>query len=193
MATTTTTLVPDVVELPYIRGGDEAEVWRSNAPRGEKFFTVAPSSTNITIAAAGEDQLITMQMILPSGFAYVLVELHATMFGADIGDWDTSARCEYKNNLTTNSATILAGMKCTSDGLWHAATTLPGTDMTVSAGDLYKGIMLPMLETDAAITFQWFNTTIDGIAMTFRMFARVLVYDINQAHHQAVNAPVPVR
>lgn len=193
MATTVSTLVPTVLEFPYIRPGGESETWSSNAPRAEKIFSIT-GANNVTAAAGGEDQRINTTLVLPKGFAYVLVEFHATLFGLDdIADWDPAAFVVLKDTTDFATVTQFAGLPCEKSSIWHVAPTQGGAEYTIPTEMLLKKTVIPHMNNDADMDFALSNIIADGGVMTFRLLARFLVYDINQAHHYEVNAPVPIR
>lgn len=180
----------NVQTFAYI-GFNEQQRSFSAIPRSERVFSLTPAAANVTVAAAGKDQRVEFFMPLPQGYGYVMSELHCTLFGADTADWDATARVEAKDSTTTNND-WLAGMPCTSIGIWHRTNILPGRDYTVADNDLLKKIIIPR-SANAEVVFQLSNLVTDGVAMTLMGMVRFLMFDLNQVHHWAVNTPVPVR
>ncbi len=186
MATTSTVSDPDPVYFPFTGFEKGPSRISSPYPRGQVTFSNA--SVAITVAGAGEDQLWRINMVLPIGYAYVLVEVHFQIQGAlaDLAGWDTVFNGEI--NLTNPVRAI--PFDGVSLGDTFATTLLDRRIFTFP--DLPKDIIISDDGT-AQAGFRVGNHTTDDAAMTGIIFGRFLQYDVEQAHHYLVQTPQLIR
>lgn len=188
MATTTTTIALTGRNFPLI--GLTGYGYPSNAiPRSELLFDGAANA--ITVAAAGEDQIVSITMSLPRGYAYVLLEATLRIYGADVADWDDCAGAELQDSDV--SPQFLA----------HMSFCNPGGEVAHSAGGValktyqverpIQKVILCDRPGNGRLWVSCMNTTIDGVVMNCNMYARFARYDLEQARYFAVSAAVPVR
>ncbi len=186
MATTTTTTDPDPVYFPFTGLEKGPSRIASPYPRGQVTFSTP--SVAITVAAGGADQAWRINMILPIGYAYVLVEVHLMIQGAiaDLAGWDTVFNGEI--NLTNPVRAIAfdgisLGDTFSTSALDRRVFTFP---------DLPKDIIISDDGT-AQAGFRIGDHTTDDGAMTGIVFGRFLQYDVEQAHHYLVQTPQLIR
>ena len=191
MATTTTSLTP-AAELFAFTGLVNQLQEQSYIPRQEVVFKVL--DTAVTAAVLTEDQEINISCLLPVNFAYALSGIFLCLSGADAADWDDVALALWTDGGTvgTPTRTLIAPIEGLSHGTSFNSTSSFGPLVkTYNFGPLPQLLILPSAQPQLVVKLG--NTVIDGVAMKVNMTARMLMYDISQAHHYAVNTPVPTR
>lgn len=186
MATTTTTTDITPTYFPFTGLPGIEDLANSWIPRG--YLVFEDSSVAITVAGAGEDQIWRIEMDLPIGYAYVLVEAHVQLQGAiaDLAGWD----------LVMGGELVSPGRSIPFDGL-----ASPDGDVMVTTALDRRFFSFPDLSTtimiasdgSATTIFRIGNHTTDDAAMTGSVFARFLQYDIAQAHHFQIHMPQLIR
>lgn len=180
MATTTTATVLAPVLFPFAGLDALPSLDRSWFPRGVIAFE-SPSIA-ITAAGAGEDQLWTVAMTLPIGYAYIITDVHVRMQGAiaDLAGWDKSIAGNFGD---TDRAIPFDGVN-QEDVMVTTALDV----RTWTFPDLPTAILINSDGTTNASLTVGDHTTDDG-AMTGSVFASFLVYDVEQAHHVRIHTP----
>lgn len=191
MATTVTSFTPNPLLFSYT--GLPAGDLRANLPRAEVHFGGPQLSANVTVAAAGEDQRIDITCVLPSGYAYVLRELHLGMQNDDVADWEDNGFTTFQNATTDADRTTFVPMGINSPGGGANGPALfRWKNWTLT--DPIRQVTLPAIGNQGLEFFLSLqNPVIDGAAGFAHFQIRFLQYDIEQAHHYAVNNPIPTR
>lgn len=192
MATTVTTIAPPLVAFPFIGIGPAAQQPISAIPSAEVTFNIFPQggiADDITIAAAGEDQICTVNCDLPRSFSYVLVEAYARIQGADGDEWDS----EGFSNLQSSITDVEVNYPINFGGRPGVSHSNPANEARFYEVSPPGVVLVPVGPDNARFTTTWSNVTIDGSAMTIGFFARFLRYDRNQVQYWQVNTPVLVR
>lgn len=188
MATTVTTLVPrmDLFGFTSLPGGAQE---RSAIPRQEVVFNIIDG--DITVAAGGADQSLTITCNLPINFAYALMDVHLGINGADAADWSNTALGVWTDG-DSSDRTIAALFEGTSKGVsQNTSSSFGAVTRQYTFGDKPGIILLPKNEPKLVVKVS--NATIDGALMNCHFMARCLMFDISQAHNWEVNTPIPVR
>lgn len=147
----------------------------------------------LTEAAAGQDQCAIIACNLPKGYAYIFAGAEMDIQEAeagDIADWNLDWRSYLLNTGTAGGEQWLAGIKMTGDRAYNFSATLQGR---IFKAQPISKVVIPVYDTDALYQVQGCNVTIDGGPMTLYFLATFLQFDLNQAHHWAMNTPIPVR
>lgn len=193
MATTQTTIAPPLQSFPFIGIGPAAQQPITAIPSAEVTFSIfaaaASIADDITVAAAGEDQAVTVNCDLPRSFSYVLVEAYARIAGVDADEWDTEGFSNLQSSITAPDVIypIYFGGR---PGVSHSNATSEARSYAAQPPSV---VLIPTGPDDARFTTTWSNVTIDGVAGTIAFFARFLRYDRNQVQFWQVNTPVYVR
>lgn len=188
LATTQSVFDLGAINFPYIglMSGDYAQTF---IPKSEVLFSL--SAGTIVVAGAGEDQQVRVTCNLPRGWAYVFLEATLRITNADVADWDDCASSEMKDNDSGTVNFITHMTMCTGAGIAHASTTQP--IKTYHVMNPINKVFLCNGAGDGRLRFVLHNLVIDGAAGTCDAYARFLRFELNQAHHYAVNTPVSVR
>lgn len=187
MATTTTSLVPTLKAFPYIGIGVAAAQYITAIPSAEVVASL--NGAAITVAAAGEDQVVNVTVNLSRTFAWVLVEANMRIQGNDVDNWDQACRTNWAD-ATTNPV-VAVPLTFINEQLGH--NTAAQFARTYRVVDPSNKIMVSLSDEDAILTTSIFNTVIDGAAATMKFYARFLRFDRNQAQYWAVNTPMLTR
>lgn len=188
MATTLTSIIP-TPELFGFTGLPNPLQEQSVIPRQEVLFNVVDET--VTVAAAGEDQSVDILCLLPVNFAYALSGIFMSITGTDAAAWDPVSLA-----IWTDGDAINRKLVATIGGLSLGTCSNPSTSFGPLARaynfePLPQVLLLPRDEQRLRVKVG--NVSIDGAAMKVNFMARMLMYDISQAHHHAVNTPIPVR
>lgn len=188
MATTDTTITVTPSNFPLI-GYNALDGFANYIPRSELLFK--SGSTAVTVAGAGEDQRILASCILPRGWAYVFLEATMRMDNPDVADWDDCAGLELSDSIADPN--FLCHMTfCNPSGeISHGSTAQFWKSYYVH--NPVNKVFLCDGADDGRLRIILMNTTIDGTAGSVHIYARFARFDLNQAHHFAVSAPMPVR
>lgn len=193
MATTQTVIAPPLKSFPFIGVGPAAQAPITAIPSAEVTFSIfagaASVADDITVAAAGEDQNVTVNCDLPRSFSYVLVEAFARIAGNDADEWDTEGFSNLSSSITAPDVIF---------PIYFGGRAAVSHSNAVSEARFYAAepvnvVLVPTGPDDARFTTTWSNVTIDGVAGTIAFFARFLRYDRNQIQFWQVNTPVLTR
>jgi len=178
---------------------DEAFQTRSDVPRAE--FVFADQSVISQPVDPMNLQAVVYELELPFGFAYVIVELTLRITdqaaeGSSL-DWGMAASLQLRDGTTSGNSSFSVD----SVGLRNAGFDTGGGDKpedAVRGSVFYEFNKLPTVVVIArdpnGLASVAMNSLVDdGAAVTARIFARFLQYDIRQAHHYQVNTPTLVR
>lgn len=189
MATTTTTFAPAGKSFPFIGIGVPAAQLITPIPSAEFVFSIILGA--VTVAAAGESQLIAVTCELPRTFCYVLVDISAQYLAADANEWDDNLTVGLRDDLSSPDISIPIQLH-SSD---ISRTTSKEVRTYTTDSPLPSKLIIPKNfdGLNAALDVSLFNPIIDGAAGTFTLFARFLRYDRNQSQFWQVNTPVLVR
>lgn len=195
MATTTTEFNPNPIRFSYIGLPPDSDV-TSPIPKAEINFII--NAGVVTAAASGEDQEYMIHCALAPGYAYVLMNVNMYILAASVAD---SADWEDNANAWTSNANVHGGQpdfvgRYLSGLRLEGITTNPGNGLglkTYQVGNVTNNIILPLRGYPGALHISNINDTIDGGALTMYFVARFLEFDLQQAHHWAINTPWPTR
>lgn len=182
MAVVTTTISIDATPYPII-----GIPGNNNIPRRENIHF---STEAIALTGAGDSQHLILNLPLQASYSYVLTRFTMLLFGVDSADWGTTAYCQMFDGLgAVNSVVydlpVVAGAAISgSAAASKLYTVLPGSE-----------IKKPMvaLSSDAKLTLQLDNIQTENSAMTIRVTANFLVYDLDQSYAWPTNTPFLVR
>lgn len=190
MATTATTLTPDYIREPFIGLPPQLSTLQSPIPQAELSFVTFQGS--VTAAASTEDQLLTINCVLPTGYAYIFQGASLLLEETEAGDlaaWDQDFGTFLRNTNVAGPRRWLAGLKFAGGELYDRTAALkarifvcPGYNKLIRATN-----------GDGLFSAAGRNVTIDEGAVTVYFVANFLEFDLNQARHWAVNTPIPVR
>lgn len=186
MASTTTTVTLDGVPFPFIGVGVPAAQMPTSIPSAELDFF---DSGSITVAAAGEDQILTITCNLPRTFCYVLIEAYLRITGIDAADWDKGSITQLLDSQAA-SKVLIPVVFCNQE-IGHSVPA--NSSRTYSVVSAPTKLIIPIGTDDAALSIQVNNVNIDGTVMVYSFFSRFLRYDRNQAQFWQVNTPVLIR
>lgn len=184
MATTSTTFTVAEARFGFI--SEIVNISESPIPKAEIIYAITGGT--VTAAAAGEDQEMIIFCPLRQGYAYVLTEMEMLFREAeagDIGDWDASMTA-----TTTNGAWVAANR---FDGGIAVNNSTSLQDRTFKCAQPTQKIIIPTGPAAANLFIRGWNTSIDGGPMTVNFLARFLEFDLQQAHHWAIQSQFPVR
>lgn len=186
MAVATTTFTPPPMRQAF-SGLDSVGGERSPWPNAEQRFCVLAGA--VDVEAGGDSQKVDIQCDLPVNFAYTLMEIHMSIFGADIADWETNGDCFFTDGTGSlpQGRTMISAIPAWSEGV-------VGTLLAFRFDFQGMGVQLPANAVSTPqLRFIMANDTIDGSAMTVNFCARFLQFNIEQAHHFEVNSAMAVR
>jgi len=179
MTTTTTTTA---VAEPFAFEGlpPPGSLERSRMPRGQIIW----QNSAVTITAGGaSDQRWVINCVPPVNFAYALGEVHVRVHGtiADLNNWDNA--CSARFTSARDSIPF--------DGI-STATVMIGSTLNLKH---YTFPEMPpsVLLNPTILELSVGNQTDAEDEMTGQFYVMMYQYDISQAHHVLVNAPVLTR
>lgn len=186
MARITSTFTPEPDVFPYA-GMAEAQADKLNIVRAELRFQI--NGDAITISGAGDDQEAVIDVNLPRNFAYVHLESHIGIICTDSTQWESVAWGGLQNGRGGMTRDWIAPIEHFSNG----ATTFGGRRIWTAQAQV-KSVILPASPGEnGEWQFRVGNPTLDQAAGTMFALIRFLQFDVEQAHHFAVNNPMPVR
>ena len=188
MATITTTPTLNERIFPFV-GTNEVISRRTDLPRS----TVRYSCVDVSIPAsgAGNDRAISCSMAMPENFAYALTEVEALVrgpAGGDIGFETAFSQIELFVGSTRVRRVPLSYKF--DQGVQMSSVYRKSNVFRVEPP---KEVFLPDAEGMMFLTFQLMDATINGPDALFSFNCRFLQFDVNQAHHVAVNTPTLTR
>lgn len=189
MATVTTTITPTQTPFPF-SGYTEPISDYSGVARGEIRFS---GSATVAAPGAGNNQQVTATISPDPDYAWVLHDLVFTI-AANTGSavaFPDAVQAYVTDGGTAATRSMFFSMEMVSHGLaFHNA--LPYK--IYSLQDTYHGVVLsPYPASTPALQVRTYNTTANDVAYTAAVDGRIIQYDISQAHHLAVNSPIPTR
>lgn len=192
MAVTSTTIVipPQVFGYSTVGG---AFLKETNAPRGEVVFNAI--NEDITIAGAGNEQFLQLQMTPPANFTYALVDFCVTLASAtDISDWEPAGAVimnERRATAPNFNYNLVADSGNVSEFLASMGTNSVRSYCLDSPP---KGLFSPSQDfASANIIFSVANLVQAGEAAKVTTYIRLLQYDVSQHHSVSVNLPTLTR
>lgn len=220
MAIITTTFTPTAELFPYT-GLTQTVREQANLARAEVKYNVAGGTVPAT--TGGDNQRVLLDLVLPSGYAYTLLNITARIGGSDSNFWDYNAEAVFQDQAGAAAKTEIhhyleSGNRNTLGGRLRSLTpgvlqTNVGT-VTPNGVSIYPG---PVPRGTESFNFIYelreripnviFNTdqvspryfadfmvdTGNNSACTFSMHASFIQYDIEQAYDYRINTPVFVR
>lgn len=188
MALVQTILSPAPVLFAYVGIGDVLITDRSAIPKSEVVFSGV--GEDVTLSGAGDTQRCSINMSLPVNFAYALVDADMTLIGTDAAQWNGTAGLQIQNNNASPSQ--INHVQGISNGV-----IVEGARRTwgFNSPGFPKQIISPIVNSASFIFAQALveNNTAEQVAMTCDFYFRWFQYDIEQAHHFAVNQALLVR
>lgn len=187
MAIDAVAIDPDPVIFPYA-GLPDVVSERTNNPRAEVSFQM--NGDVIPAAGTGDSVKLTVTCNLPIGYGYVLLEAHLGLIASDAVDWDKVAWGQLQNGDAAGTRAWIAPLEFFSRGGSNADGRI-----IWSLQNRINQLVLGASSNSGPSQFKFVvnNQVLDGAAGTFFGLVRFLQYDVEQAHHVAVNAAVPVR
>lgn len=166
----------------------------SEVPRQELRFSILNGVVDAP-AMATDTQTVEIICRVPRNYAYVLAEVHLAISGQDAFGWASSAFATMDDGSAASDRTYVAPMEGVSNGFtWNL---VGGSAKTRKAWDwpcLLKGTVIPNPGSiDTGLNVHAGNASGSASLISLGFYARILMYDIEQAHHFAVNTPTPVR
>lgn len=193
MATTTTALTPAGKGLPFIGPAPSQDLWNTMIPRAEVIFSVVQGT--VIEAAAGEDQLLSINCTLDPGFAYSLSDWSCGIQEAEVGDindWSDYGRLRLQDDTSQSASNWVYNYGVTKPAVGYPVNaTLQGAQYTI-ANHPFNKLIIPR-QSGALLHFTISNVQIDGGPLTINYLSRFIQYDLNQAYRAIVNTPVLVR
>lgn len=189
MAITATSFTPGIKRFAYIAPVAPPDSWLTPIPRGEALFAINDGS--VLAAAAGASQSFSITCVLPSTFAYIMMEASIELYDQEAGDiatWDSSIRCSVREDVTAPAWT--ASPRMDAGSTYSLSAVLKGKSYQVA--DVPRKMIVPGIAGGLAY-FEAMTTTIDLGILKINALIKFLEFDLNQAHYYAVNTPVPVR
>lgn len=159
-------------------------------PRSEIIY--AGENEIVTLGGVGDEQRLDITCDLPQNFSYALAELHADIStaGGTTNTWDVDA-IAFIVDATGPDRTVNVSMPVTAGGV---------VDDIVLPRRVYKlenpmkAVLVPPPNSTGAKLGITFNNDVQGaVGALVTFFIRFYQYDIEQAHHYAVNTPNLIR
>jgi len=192
--TTTTTSITAAASLFPFTGMVAGELDRSSVPQAEVIYKILNGA--VTVGGSGNEQRLDVTFEIPRNYAYAVVgvAVSITVVNGLTNSWDDDADL-FIVDATGSGRTFEAHMRFGSGPVLDTLGT-PRKTYAVDSGSfgLVRTIVVPPPNSTGqkfAITFE--NLTQDAPAALVQVFARALLYTIEQAHHFQVNTPMLVR
>lgn len=187
MAITTTTITPLQQILGFEGLGFEDRL-QTPAPVLEVRPYVA--GTTIPNPGAGNNQAFDCTAVLPQGYAYVLMDLFVNIAGPSSGNnFPQGLHCTFRSANTSASRQIL--MDVINTQVSYATNATPYRAYTLQVKPSI--VMIPDDGASVSLSVYGYNATANDGAHTYRQMARLLQFDIAQAHGVGLNTPLPTR
>lgn len=170
--------------FPIIGTGDS---WQSPVPRANAMFS--SGNQTLPVATSGDTQVLRFLCPLPKGFAYVLRTVTVLLWGADISEWKTANYAVFGHNILPFTDLFDLPM---DGGNEQNVGIVANPGRLFSCRDVPEKTVIA-LDDDYCIQVDNMNTTIDGSAMSCRLVAELLQFDIQQAYSYSINTPISVR
>jgi len=190
MAIEVTTRNPQAQPFGFT-GFDETRTKGADIARAELIYSEL--GVNVPQPVGLDQQQVNIRVSLRTGFTYVLLDyaVSITTTGGDlIEDWPNTGDYVYQ-------PTDLPGAKFRFDGEMKAdgVTIQNATQSKKDYRALNKPsfVMIPAVGANALLSVTLTNKAEQGPLATLAYFFRFLQYDVDQAHHWAVNTPTFVR
>lgn len=176
--TTTSVLTPVPFQFSGLPGLPALE--HSWYPRGSISF----EDTIAVTAGGASDQLWDIQCTLPSGYAYVLQEVHLALQGAtsSLTNWDSSVTCGFGDGVHN---VPFDGINTTGGSFVTSTVTIQNWTFP----DLPRLIIIATDPAIISVRLSVGNNTIGDAGMTGLVFISCLQYDVEQAHHVRIHTP----
>lgn len=179
--------------LPFERMPDPDALWTA-VPRGLRGFVV--DGGVLDAKPVNDQQLLTLSATLPANFAYVLAEIHLTIFQNRAGDWKDlyvfNLQNWYQGLLSLSSSWTMPMADGLSGTLGqpaveknttpHSMDSLPGAPMWAPRGTTGILISIQAENQNATVT----------TAGTVGAFISFWEFDLEQIRKFPVNSPIPV-
>ncbi len=193
MAVIETNLTPTPMIFPW-RGITDISRERSEVPRAEIRWSEV--NTDITDGAAADNQGMSIAATLPANFAYVILDLFAsitqTVAGAS-NSWDQQAFMSVNDDNSGVADSYNIPVSLASPGITSDNSGNQREVVCYVASQLPRIVILPREGATASISSIFINPTVNEADFTVRYFLRVAQYDVTQAYHWAVNTPTLTR
>lgn len=150
--------------------------------------------TTVLDPGVGDNQAISILCRPPINFAYALVDLNLFVQSTLAGTFNLPKGffTLFQDALTSAASTVVATL-CV-----EAGTIVHGTGGAVDTfqyclRDPFRQILTPAPGGQVQLSMSMFNATADDVDYTVAVYCRMLMYDIDQANHYAINTPQLVR
>ena len=188
--TVVTTLTPDPVRFP-LSGIAELDRNRTPVPDAELIFRLEGEAISDGDATG---QRINVNMNLPVGYAYYIVEVACEVINATAVNFEDCARMACSNTTAAGASERFAYANL--DGKTVAAGAASGPTKTYTIDRMKLPTTLLPANNAAAggrVGIKVSNTNASETGYTFNLFARVLEFEISQAYNYAVNTATLIR
>lgn len=186
MAVTSSNYLDLTPEIQPYTGLGQLTQDRSAIPRAEVF--VGGLDIDITAGGVGNTQRFTLGMHLPRNFAYVLAEINVVI-EVEAGlamTWDAYGAGELSNGPDQDRSHATP-ISLESPGV-SDSTGNPRRIYTAPHPPKYL-VLPPENKPGPYFALVWGNSTTDAPAAVSSFLIRFYQYDVEQAHHFAVNSP----
>lgn len=187
MAIITTTITPGQQLLGFEGLGYEDRI-QTPAP----VLEVRPYVAGETIPSPGaaNNQAFDCTAQLQKGYAYVLMDLFVNIAGPSSGNgFPQGLHCTFRSANTGASRQVLLDLVNTQ--LSYATNATPYRSYSLQVKPTM--VMIPDDGASVSLSVYGYNATANDGAHTYRQIARLLQFDITQAHGVALNTPLPTR
>lgn len=191
MATTTTSITPDPIINPF-SGRGELGNYRSTAARAQIVFKI--NQVAVTVAGSGEFQRVVVNMNLPLNFSYTLADFSARISGVNADDWSNVGELTLNDSDGSNRSFLFSQEVISTGVIDEFGSNASKARFYCPCGPFLRALMIQQPGLPAPLVFHTLsNPVIDGAVGVYSMYARFLVYDVNQTHHVEVNTPLLIR
>jgi len=188
MAIEFTTISPEPRPFAFT-GFDETVTRGADVARAEIVYT---GNATIPVPAVGDTQALVLDIKLPKSFCYVLLDVSLLIQtqSVSIDDWPDSGTYTQRpggepvTDFKFSGGLEASGNTIISDTSSQKSWRLPNKPSYV---------LIPSVGLDGVVSIRITTKAIDLPQASFDFYVRFLQYDINQAHHWAVNSPAYVR
>lgn len=191
MAIDLTTIQPEAQLFPY-SGLDDPNRSMSPVPRQEVRFV--DKGTTVPDPGVGDNQAISVLCLPPQNFAYALVDVNLFVQSTLAGTFNLPKGffTLFQDAMTAAASTVMASLCVEAGTIVHSTGGAVDT-FQYCMRDPFRQILTPAPGNQVSLSLSMFNTTADDVDYTVAVYCRMLMYDIDQANHYAINTPQLIR
>ncbi len=189
MAIEQTSLSPLPTIFPFL-GLDQLGLDRSNVPRAEVIYSGILQV--VAASGVGDTQRLDITCELPQNFSYAMAECHIdiTTAAGTLNTWNDDGIL-FLVDANNPARSIFVSSPLHSQGVIDTEMT---PKHVYNLENIMKGVLVPPPNSIGAKVGLTFNNTTEGsVAATTSFYIRLYQFDIEQAHHFAVNTPDLIR